>query len=270
MKHILTTSVLAAFALAASPAFAVEKDKPLPAAERTTDNYILPPPEEVFNALRSVSKVDFAKLAASFGKDPNSSKSKFTNDASKAINLGMRVADAFIAVQAKDAQALRRASDVIEVLSLELSADLALKSKIAVANKLAEEGKWTELRTILESVRVDVLEELRKNKDQDSVALATVGGWVRGLNIATMALSETFDADATKLLRQPMLVAYLKKQLESLGAKAKSAPFVSKFIGQMDAIGKLTDIPDGKTLPKEDVQKLQQITADLVAAAAGA
>lgn len=267
MNRIVSAPLFAAF-LAALPAYAVEPGKALPAAEMKADeNYILPPPEEVFNALRSVSKVDFAKLSASFAKDANTGKSKFGTDAAKAANLGMRVADAFVAVQAKDAQALRRASDVIEVLSLELSADLSLKGKIAVANKLADEGKWTELRTILESVRIDVLGELKKNKDKDSVALATVGGWLRGLNIASMALTEPYDAESTKLMRQPLLVAYLKRQLEGLGAKAKSAPFVTKMIGQMDAIAKLTDIPDGKTMSKEDLQKLNQISSELVAAA---
>lgn len=271
MKRIVCAPLFAALLVALPASAAVTPGKPLdPKETKADENYILPPPEEVFSALKSASKVDFAKVASSFAKDPNTGKSKFSADAAKAANLGMRVADAFIAVQAKDSQALRRASDVIEVLSLELSADLSMKNKIAVANKLADEGKWTELRTILEAVRVDVLNELKANKDKDSVALATVGGWLRGLDIATMALSDSYDAEATKLMRQPMLVAYLKRQLEGLGAKAKAAPFVAKLIGQMDGIAKLTDIPDGKTMSKEDLQKLNKISSELVAAIAGA
>ncbi len=273
MKRISFIPLLALAALAAAPAvLAADPPKPLsPTEVAGAEAYILPPPEEVFMALRSVTKIDFAKVADGFGKDPSTANSKFTNEAAKAANLGMRVADAFVAVQAKDAKALRRASDVIEVLALELSADLSIKNKIAVANKLAEEGKWTELRTILESVRVDVLEELKKNKDKESVSLATVGGWMRGLSVATSALTETYDAEATKLLRQPLLVNYLKKQLEALGPKAKATTFVTKMIGQMDEIAKLTDIKEGKTMSKEDVMKLKQISGDLVAAvAAGA
>ena len=267
-----TAPLLAALALAAAvPAFAAnEPPKSLTPAEMKTDNYILPPPEEVFMALRGVSTIDFARLCAMIAKDPSTSKSRFTSDGAKAANLGLRVADAFVAVQAKDANALRRASDVIEILSLELSADLSLKNKIAVANKLADEGKWTELRTILESVRVDVLDEMKANKDKDSVTLATVGGWLRGLNIATTALSENFEPDATKLLRQPQLVAYLKKQLEGLGPKSKDLPFVKKIVSQMDVVAKLTDIPDGSTLSMDDLKKLNQISNELVAAVANA
>lgn len=263
-----TAPLLAALAVAAAlPAFAAnEPPKPLTPAEMKTDNYILPPPEEVFMALRGASKIDFAKICATIAKDPLASKSKFNNDAAKAANLGMRVADAFVAVQAKDSNALRRASDVIEILSLELSADLSLKNKIAVANKLADEGKWNELRTILESVRVDVLDEMKANKDKDSVTLATVGGWLRALNIATMVINDNYTPEATKILRQPQLVAYLKKQLEGLGPKARDVPFVKKIIGQMDAIAKLTDIPDGSTASKEDVKKLYQISSELAAA----
>ena len=267
-----TFPFLAALALAAAvPAFAAnEPPTSLTSAEMKSDNYILPPPEEVFMALRGVSTVDFSKLCTAIAKDPLSSKAKFTSDGAKAANLGMRVADAFVAVQAKDANALRRASDVIEILSLELSADLSLKNKIAVANKLAEENKWPELRTILESVRVDVLDEMKANKDKDSVTLATVGGWLRGLNVATIALLENYEPDATKLLRQPQLVAYLKTQLEALGPKSKNLPFVRTIIGQMDAMGKLTAIPDGRTLSKDDLKKLNQISTELVAAIANA
>ncbi len=157
-----------------------------------------------------------------------------------------------------------------KILSLELSADLSLKNKIAVANKLADEGKWNELRTILESVRVDVLDEMKANKDKDSVTLATVGGWLRALNIATVALCENYTPDATKILRQPQLVAYLKTRLDALGPKAKATPFVQKILGQMDGIAKLTDIPDGSTMSEDDVRKLHEISDELVAAIANA
>ena len=264
--------LFAALALAAaSPALAAgETPKSLTPAEMKTDNYILPPPEEVFMALRGVTTIDFGKISAAIAKDPASARSKYTNDAAKAANLGMRVADAFVAVQAKDASALRRASDVIEILSLELSADLSLKNKIAVANKLADEGKWNELRTILESVRVDVLDEMKANKDKDSVTLATVGGWLRALNIATVALCDNYTPDATKILRQPQLVAYLKTRLDALGPKARATPFVQKLLGQMDAIAKLTDIPDGSTMSEDDVRKLHTISDELVATIANA
>ena len=270
MHRIASIAAMLALAAVSQVLAAGEQPKSLTPAEMKSDNYILPPPEEVFMALRGVTTVDFGKICAAIAKDPATSRSKFNNDAAKAANLGMRVADAFVAVQAKDASALRRASDVIEILSLELSADLSLKNKIAVANKLADEGKWNELRTILESVRVDVLDEMKANKDKDSVTLATVGGWLRALNIATTALCTDYTPDATKILRQPQLVAYLKSRMDALGPKAKATPFVQKILGQMDTIAKLTDIPEGTTMSNDDVQKLHQISDDLVAAIANA
>ena len=62
----------------------------------------------------------------------------------------------------------------------------------------------------------------------------------------------------------------LKKQLETLGPKARDLPFVKKIIGQMDAVAKLTDIPDGSLMSKDDLKKLNQISNELVAAIANA
>ncbi len=271
MKKTLTVPLwAAALTLTTIPLLAAgEMPKAIsPAEMMKTEAYVLPAPEEVFTALQGAAgKADFAKLATAITKAPYNTK--FADKGQKAVNLGMRVADAFVAVQAKDAAALRKASDAIEVLALELSADASLKKNIDVANNLAKDGKWNELRGILSTIRESVIAELSANKDQDAVTLAVVGGWLRGLNIATMALSEDYDAKGTQVLRAPKLVAYLKERLDKLGAKSKDLPFVKAALAEMEGMMKTVDFKDGETLKKEDVQKLYQTSSKLVAAAGG-
>src|SRR5262249_18549003 len=111
-----------------------------------------------------------------------------------------------------------------------------------------------------------VLRELKLNRDQDAVTLATVGGWLRGLQLSTLALMTNYDADATRLLRQPALIAHLKRRLNALGPDAKDEPFVELMGSRIEDIRKISDGPPGATLKTEDVKKLNAIANELMAA----
>src|SRR5450432_1730732 len=84
-----------------------------PAADDFTqnpDSFLVPPPEAVCNALAKVPNIDFAKLAAQGAPPPDAKKIKSLAATVKAVHLGVRAADAYVAVQAKDVAAFRRAS----------------------------------------------------------------------------------------------------------------------------------------------------------------
>ena len=184
----------------------------------------------------------------------------------KAVHLGVRAADAYVAVQAKDAAAFHRASDAIQILSREFALNDTMFRKITTANKMAEGARWSDLRLVLETFRGDVLRELKLNRDQDAVTLATIGGWLRGLQLSTLALLTNYDADATRLLRQSALVAHLKRRHNALGPEAKDERFVELLGTRIDDIRKLTDGPANAPVKPDDVKRLNAIANELMAA----
>ncbi len=230
------------------------------------DSFLVPPPEAVCNALAKVPNVDFAKLAGEGAPPIDAAKLKSMTASAKAVHLGVRAADAYVAVQARDVTAFRRSSDAIQVLSQEFALNDTMFRKITTANKMAEGGRWSDLRLVLETFRGDVLRELKLNRDQDAVTLATVGGWLRGLQLSTLALLTHYDADATRLLRQPALVAHLKRRQNALGPEAKDVPFVELLGTRIEDIRKLTDGPAGAPLKADDVKRLNAIANELMAA----
>jgi hypothetical protein len=230
------------------------------------DSFLVPPPEAVCNALARFPNMDFTRLAGQGAPPLDPETVRAMSPSVKAAHLGVRAADAYVAVQAKDAVAFRRASDAIQTLSHEFALNDTMFRKITTANKMAESARWDDLRQVLETFRGDVLRELKLNRDQDAVTLATIGGWLRGLQLSTLALMTNYDADASHLLRQASLVAHLRRRQNALGPDAKDDRFVELVGERIDLIRKITDGPAAAPLKPEDVKQLNAIANELMAA----
>ncbi len=255
--------LLLALALAL-PSLCAQEQEPL---AQNPDSFLVPPPEAVFNALAKVPNADFAKLAAMTG--PASTKEKLDKASSKlrAMIIGIRVADAYVAVQARDVVAYQRATDAIEMLATEFSGDETFRRKLVTTTKMAKSERWLDLKTILETVRGDIVRELRLHQNQDAVTLATLGGWLRGLQLSTWVLMNNYDNDSTRLLRQPALVSHLKRKVNALGPDTKAEAFVELITENMPELVKLVDAPSTQPVTLPDVKRLQALSSQLIKAA---
>ena len=267
---ILPIAIIATLWLC-SPGRAEDKPAPGPLSPdemAQATEYVIPPAADIFGRLGKVSKAQWQKVAAQIAKeDLQGGTGKSASKAAKAISLGVRVADAFIAVQAEDEQLLRKLADVIEKLGADLNVSAPIQTRGKEARRLVEEKKWVQAGTMLANMRGEVINELQKGNDKDSVVLASLGGWLRGLDVVSATLAEQYDAEATKVLRDPALIKYLKLQVEGLSAEAKAQPFVKGFLEKADEIQRLVNFPTDGTMKKEDLVTLSQTSSQLVKSA---
>lgn len=231
---------------------------------QNSDSFLVPPPEAVFNALAKVPNVDFTKLAAVSAGQADAAKIKAASDAMRAFILGAKVADAYVAVQARDLAAFQRATDAIEATAFDFTQDQSFRRKLSTASKMAKDERWLDLKTVLETFRGDVVRELQLNRNQDAVTLATFGGWLRGLQLATITLSVAYDAESARLLRQPALVAHLRRKLNALGPGTKAEAFVEKLTDRMPELMRLVDTPAANPIALADVKRLSAIATELM------
>jgi nucleotide-binding universal stress UspA family protein len=250
--------------LIASPARGEEKSPPGPLSAdemSAATDYIIPPAADVFNRLSRAAAADWKKTASSISEqDLQQGTDRSAPKPVKAFNLGRRVADAFIALQAEDSALLRKLADVIEKLGADLNASDPILNRGKEARRLVEDKKWVQAGAVLATMRSEVIQELAENKDRDSVVLATLGGWLRGLQVVSSALAERYDADASKVLRDPMLIQHLQEQVNALGPEAKGQPFVTAFMAKAEEIKNLVSFDKEAAMSEEAVAKLAQIS----------
>jgi len=235
----------------------------LMSAQMTTQVYV-PPSALVFHSLDSLSKAQVNwKALPTFNK-----KSSYTNKYTTALNLGTRICDAFVAIQGKDQNKFADMATTVAGLSGKLNANIeqSLNDKMFA---LVKQGKWTEVRSMLDDQQTTVKEKLNR-LDKDAAILVTIGGWLEGLNVVTKSLASNYTADATGIIRNPKLVEYLIGEVNGLSATAKGNDLVKTITTKLGEIKTLVNVEKGKPIPQESVKKLAEISAGLIRDVEGA
>lgn len=258
---LLSTLILGALVLFGTVAGAGNADGVALSPEekgKFADNLLLPSPSEVFVALDKLGKANWVG-AASY-----SERYDYTSDYLRALNLGVRSADGFLAIQAKDKSRLGEMITVIITLAEELLVRETILDKGKTFEELSKQDKWHELHRELDSLREDVMEEIKRLGDQDVALLVSAGGWLEGLRATTKILNERYDSTASSVLYQPRLVEYFETKLAALEREDKNHPAVKELRAKLPEIMVLVNVGFKKPVPQENVEKLHEISSELV------
>jgi len=260
MRTALCTAFLAAVLMLSAGAALSTGDDILSEEEkgRFSETLLLPSPSEVFVALDKLGKADWVG-AASY-----SPKYDYENDYLRALNLGVRSADGFLAIQAKDKSRLGEMIVVIITLAEELLVRETILDKGKTFEELSKQGKWHELHRELDALREDVMEEIKRLGDQDVALLVSAGGWLEGLRATTKILTERYDPTASSVLYQPRLVDYFDMKLGELQRDDREHPAVQELRAKLPEIKTLVDVGFKNPVPEDNIKKLHDISTELV------
>ena len=219
-------------------------------------NVIVPAPSEIIMALDMLSEVNW-KEVVTYDKSTN-----YSDNYKIALNLGVRVAQGFIAIQAQDRDNTR---DMFSICR-DLAKNFGAKSDMFVEKdeilRLLDENNWTELRSILDDIHLRVKDEMYKY-DPDFVELASVGGWMEGLHIVAKALKSNYSSDASVILYQPELIQYFSEAVKNIKPGNGNNPEVKEISLMMQEIGRLCEVGSGNPIPLENVEKLYEISSKI-------
>ena len=221
---------------------------------------LVPSPGALFNAVDKMGKFNWVDVVS------NNKNTTYKNDYLRALNLGTRSADGFLAIQAREPEKLGEIVDTVLTLARELGVDEPILDKASDMRKLASEQKWDKLRTQLDVLKVDAEKYIADLGDESNAILVSTGGWLEGLRAVTQLLSTQYDAKASKVLYQPTLVKYFQDKFKTLDAEALQDPLVKKISDSLDEIASLLNVKQGQVVPQENVEKLYKLSMELVLA----
>jgi hypothetical protein len=224
----------------------------------TSDSITVPTPGELFAALGKSGKINWsaqyrAPIPMTYG-----------NRAQIALNLGGLIADGFIAVEAKDGQQVKNIGSDIMKLGKALGVSDELLSRGNSINDFAEHNEWDTLQEELEATQNEVKASMQSHADQDLVILVTLGGWIRGTQVVTGAITKNYNDAAAKVLREPALVHFLQSKLNAISSELRQEALVKDVSEQLGGIQKLVSFPESKAPNVEDVRKLNEAVGKLM------
>jgi hypothetical protein len=225
--------------------------------EQGVNEYTAPSIEKLFQMLDSLEPIPNQELS----RPPQALR--LDNRIKYALSFGVLIGDGFLAVEEEDAKA-------IEPLGRELlrrAKGLGVQQRANKHSKelleLAKRSDWSALRKELIITQKDVESAMLDLRDEEMAHLLSLGGWIRGLEIAAASVAADFTSERVAKLRQMDLLDYYLQRLDTLAPALKSTPLISKIIAALKDVHQKLDF--SQPLSKEDVSGIRNTAHDLVA-----
>jgi hypothetical protein len=264
MRPGLRFGCAAAAFLAAAPLVAAPEPALKPEEMKTVvvlDELSMPTPGEFFAAINKVERPNWSQLGRAAGPLAT------TNRAQASLNLGTRVADGFIAVEAQDGQQVKNIGKDIIDLAKGLGVSQSILARGNSIGDFAENNDWSALKEELDATENEVKQQMADQKDDELVALVTIGAWLRGLQAASAVVASNYKPETAKLLRQPAIVETLVARVDALPDRLKKNELVGKVRDGLVEIQ--TDVAPIAPPSAETVKAIQKTTAQLIDAISG-
>ncbi|MDF1859677.1 MAG: hypothetical protein P1U87_05645 [Verrucomicrobiales bacterium] len=261
MKNALVTSLL----LAGTSLGLLAQDGPASINLNDPNNVfveesVIPIPLEIFSSLDKLGPRDWAGQVADRAIQLNANRSR------TAMLFGLVVSEGFIAVQAKEKESVRRIGREV----LRLAGSLGVESEVQEhANSIingAGTGDWEMVRSELDKTRQTVINKMKELRDDELVALVSLGGWLGGTEALAAVLKEDYSAEASDLLNQPDLVKQLKTDFNGLPKRARRGALFTQVSQTLAHLESLMKSDANGQVSKGNVIEISLATKNLVAA----
>lgn len=191
-------------------------------------------------------------------------------DAGKlSLEMGYLLADGFIAVRSGHMNDIKPIALDLSRYGKAIGVGEKMNTYSASLLEHAEKGQLEEFKRILSSTQDAVNEELTALRDPDLAHLLALGGWVRALEAAAVAIEQRFDAAQASVIFYPDAPEYFNEILAGLHprtAKRLKVDTMSQILSKL--AGHMTLAPGEQPSP-DKVRAIKQCAAAISTIAVG-
>ena len=182
-----------------------------------------------------------------------------------AIQFGALVANGFVATIARQKQLVLDTGRALIREANTLSAGQRLTARSRSLFELSESNDWQGLREELNATQEDVEESMLSLKDGELADLISLGGWLRGFQLAAHVTSDHYTVAKASALVRPALMDYFIARMDCLSPAMKKRPAVITISANLKAIRALAaaDHP----LTQGEVDRMRDLADEAMSAA---
>ncbi len=199
----------------------------------------------------------------------NNREAVYANRMQTAIHFGSLVADGFmltIAERPTDIQDVGKAL-IRQSRALGVSDRLTKRSKSLF--ELSEKGDWIGMREELARTQEDVEKSMLDLRDEEMAHMISLGGWLRGFQLAAKSCSTSYSADRSRILARTEIIDYFLDRLDTLHPRLKKTDYATNLTNSLRELRTLTLEAEGGTLSQEQTLLASEIADRAVGTALG-
>ena len=181
-----------------------------------------------------------------------------------AMELGFLIADGFLIVQAGQMEKVEGLAADITRYGKALGAGDRVNSHAASLLESAKQQKVEQLKKELANTQRDVVTELVNLRDADLAHIISLGGWIRALEVSTVAVDKQFSAERARKVMREDIADYYTESVAGLEPRISERP---NYLAMRDILSGLRNemvIEEGKEPTQERISEIRKQAAKLV------
>ncbi|MEO8615336.1 MAG: hypothetical protein ABI600_09360 [Luteolibacter sp.] len=181
-----------------------------------------------------------------------------------AIELGFLIADGFLMVQAEQLKDVEKMASDLTRYGKALGTGDRVTRHAAGLLESAKKGDVPQLKKELASTQGDVEDELVTLKDADMAHLISLGGWIRALEVSSVAVDKQFSPERARKVMRKDIAEYYSDCIAGLEPKISARPNYLAMRDLLVGLSKKMTLEPGKEPTPETIKDIRKISAQLV------
>ena len=215
--------VLAIPALAQTPA---GQSPTFPSQAKPVKGILVPVPKEIFGSLDKFRGANWRAV-----QRPEVIRWKAHGDQVQiALLLGVVVAEGFIAMEAQDSVEVEDVGESALTLARGLGVEKSALRRSRSITELADRNKWPAARREWDGVLSDLEKGMIELRSEPLFELVSLAGWLRGTEALCTLVLQDYSPERAELIRQPMLLDHLEKQLLGMRGKIENRRTIARML----------------------------------------
>jgi len=181
-----------------------------------------------------------------------------------AIELGFLIADGFLIVQAGQMDKVEQMATDLTRYGKALGAGDRINRHAASLLESAKKQDVDQLKKELAATQKDVEIELVTLRDADLAHLISLGGWIRALEVSTVAVDKQFSPERAEKIMREDIADYYTESVAGLEPRISERP---NYLEMRDILSGLRNemvIAEGEKATPEKVKEIREQAANLV------
>jgi hypothetical protein len=181
-----------------------------------------------------------------------------------AIELGFLIADGFLMVQAGQLGDVENMAKDLTRYGKALGAGDRVNRHAAGLLESAKKGDVPQLKIELASTQKDVEDELVALQDADLAHLISLGGWIRALEVSSVAVDKQFSPERARKVMRSDIAEYYADCITGLEPEISARPNYQGIRNLLKDLTKKMDLDDDQEPTPESMKDIRAISAKLV------
>ena len=219
--------------------------------------FTAPSVADIFQQLDDLKPLPFEQLKREFPAGTRSGREQM------GLVFGGLVADGFLIVECQKQNLVEELGRVLLRQAHSLGVGDRVMRHSASLMEHGKRGDWTAVRRELISTQDDVEQAMTALRDQKMAHLISLGGWLRGLEIASGAVESRYSPERAAVLWQRDLINYFAEEIKTLPPSTARSPLFEKLRVGVDTLRNLLNHAPPDKMSLSEVKALHAKAREL-------